>query len=432
MTKIRPFRAWRYSPKQVGDFSKVVAPPYDVIEADQLARLYQSSPYNVTHVDLPQAKGEASKYETAKQYFASWKQSGILLQDERPSVYPYFQSYTLPTGEKRTRKGFFARRRLESFAEGGIRPHEKTFAGPKEDRLQLMQATHADLSPIFGLYGDPKNAVGAQLDALARPDPLLAIAGEGGEEHRLWKVDDPAAIEALLQSVHDRPLLIADGHHRYETALNYLELHKSALGASYTGEEGFNDVMMYFCSIQDPGLVILPTHRVLAERLSKDVHLTRNLLKRYATSKEFSVENHREALRYLQEEGRHEHVLGWIHDAVIEVLRFDSDKILESQVLNHLHYAVRDLDVTLLHDLVLEEVMGMPKGAQREYGHIHYVKDAEEAVRLTREKNTEGFLLNPTKVSQLEAVTEIGATMPQKSTFFYPKLLTGLVFYDLG
>lgn len=432
MTKIDAFQGLRYNPEKIADFSAVMAPPYDVIDSALQEKLYDKSPFNVVRIDLAKEESGLNRYQVAQHAYNTWKQKEILRKDDKPSLYLYFQTYALPDGRRLTRRGFIARRRLESFAEGGVKPHEQTFPGPKADRLKLMQATNASFSPIFALYPDPKQEAGAQLAALSAGKPDIDIRDEKGDEHRLWKIDDPAVVQKLLKTVHDRPLFIADGHHRYETALAYAEEQKALLGDKYTGQEPFNFVMMYICALEDPGLVVLPTHRVLAQRPEINEAIFQELVAKYAKIKTFSVAEADAAIRMLEEAGDHEHALGWVHDGKVEVLVFDADKLLESQSLNHLHFAIRDLDVTILHDLVLEELLGVSKGAQREYGNIMYIKEAKEAVQLAQDKNTFAFLMNGTKLKQIEAVIAIGEKMPQKSTFFYPKPLTGFVFYDFA
>jgi uncharacterized protein (DUF1015 family) len=431
MTKIAPFAGLRYNPQQV-DLSRVVAPPYDVINEALREELSRRSPHNVVRLDLAKEENGLSRYEIAGKNLWNWKEKKILQRDARPSLYLYFQTFRLPGGETRTRKGFFGVRRLEKFGEGSIKPHENTFPGPKADRLQLMNATHADLSPIFSLFSDPKNEAGPILDELAKGEPEVRIVEPGGDEHRLWLVSDPAAVERLLHAVRERPLLIADGHHRYETALAYQEEQKAALGSRYRGDEPFHNVLMYFSSLQDPGLTVLPTHRVLAQPSEVSPELFQSLLKKFAHVASFAAEDREAAVKKMEEEGAHEHVLGWVYGDRIDVAIFDVARLLEHPALNRLHFALRDLDVTVLHDLVLAELLGITKGAQKEYGRIHYVKDAGEAIRLAREGGTYAFLMNATKLKQIEAVAEIGEKMPQKSTFFYPKLLTGLVFYELA
>lgn len=433
MSKLRAFRGFHYNPDQISEISRVVAPPYDVIDDAKFQSLMKASPYNVAAIDLPKASHSGDEaYDVAGKRYQEWKDSGILTQDDKESLYLYFQTYQLPGGEEVTRRGFFARRRLEDFTEGGVKPHERTFAGPKADRLLLMKATAANLSPIFGLFSDPEDTVGLQWDSLTQSDPLFAYSSEDGQSHRLWRLNDPEKIQNLLQGIQDQPIMIADGHHRYETALNYRDYRRQQLGEQATGEEPFNDVLMYCCSMQDAGLKVLPTHRVLAQRPDVAPEVVRQWLAKYAEVKEFSVSDLAQAQEYLSAEGKTEHAIAWVHDDLIEVWTFDPDKLLASESLNRLHFALRDLDVTLLHQLILEEILGVSQGAQREYGTIKYIKDAAEAVQLSTEKKTYGFLLNATKMEQMEAVTQIGATMPQKSTFFYPKVPTGLVFYDFS
>jgi uncharacterized protein (DUF1015 family) len=224
---------------------------------------------------------------------------------------------------------------LESFDQGGIKPHEKTFAGPKQDRYQLMQATEAQLSPIFALYSDPKKLTGPQLEKWSQGEPLIHIRQENGEEHRLWKVGDAATVNVFLASVQDYPLLIADGHHRYETALNFCLDRKAALGNAYTGAENFNYVLMYLCSLEDPGLVILPTHRVLKERPEGDLSLFNRLIDEVGTRKSFPLDRLKEAVEWMQQEAEQGHRIAWLHDGVAEVIELDAEKVLNSQGLNH-------------------------------------------------------------------------------------------------
>ena len=431
MKKIFPFSGVRYQPELFPDLSQVVAPPYDVIDEPLQVKLQGQSDHNVVWIDLPPKKGEFPDYEFAAKKYQAWKKAGALIKDKEPGLYLYFQSYTLADGREFTRKGFFARRRLESFENGGVKPHEKTFAGPKADRLKLTQATRANLSPIFGLYPDPKNHVGPRLEEISQGEAFADFKTEEGYRHRMWRVADPALIEGILEEIQSQHILIADGHHRYETALNYRELRKNELAEAYTGEEGFNFVLMYLCALEDPGLVVLPTHRVLSERPNVEPELVQQLLASYAEIKDFAWGELKTALEFMEQEGERDHVIGWVHDRKIQVLAFDREKLLNSEELNRLHYALRDLDVTILHNLILEEILGVSKGAQREYGTLKYIKKAEDVLKVTQENNSYGFLLNATKVAQMEAVTQIGETMPQKSTFFYPKVPTGLIFNDL-
>ncbi|HCU25308.1 MAG TPA: DUF1015 domain-containing protein [Deltaproteobacteria bacterium] len=432
MTKIEALHGLRFNPKKVGDLAAVMAPPYDVIDPELQEKLYERSPYNVVRIDLAKEEAGLDRYAAAQRRFSEWKENRILVREEQPSIYLYFQTYSLPDGRRLTRRGFIARRRLESFAEGGVKPHEQTFPGPKADRLQLMRATHAGFSPIFSLFSDPQQEVGGQLAELSQKEPDIQILDDHGDEHRLWKIDDAAAISRLLDLVRDRSLLIADGHHRYETALAFAEEQKAKLGVSYTGKEAFNYIMMFFCALEDPGLVVLPTHRVLAQRPEVEEDLFRRLLEKFARIETFRVGEFQTALARLEQAGERGHALAWVYGGKIEVLSFDAERLLQSESLNHLHFVIRDLDVTILHDLLFAELLGISKGAQKEYGNILYVKEAAEVLRLAEAKQSYGFLMNATKLKQIEAVIAIGEKMPQKSTFFYPKPLTGLVLYDFS
>ncbi len=229
MTKLDAFTGYRYNPEKVGDLAQVMAPPYDVIDPPLQDKLYARSPFNVVRIDLAKEETELNRYAVANHAYNTWKQKGVLVKEKKPSLYLYFQTYSLPDGRRLTRRGFIARRRLETFAEGGVKPHEQTFPGPKADRLKLMQSTNASFSPIFALYPDPGQEAGGQLAKLSEQKPDIEIRDEKGDEHRLWHVEDPEAIEKLLGTVHDRPLLIADGHHRYETALAFAEEEKAIM-----------------------------------------------------------------------------------------------------------------------------------------------------------------------------------------------------------
>ncbi len=288
------------------------------------------------------------------------------------------------------------------------------------------------MSPIFGLYNDAENRMGPLLSELSQGSPDFSLEEENGQRHQVWIVREIEAQRKIQEALRNRTVLIADGHHRYETALAYRDACRAAQTQELTGEEPFEFVMMYLCSLQDPGLVILPTHRLLKERPEGDLNLYRKLLGQYGEIRAYSLDQYDQALQDLAAEGKADPALAWVHDDTLELITFDREKILESQSLNPMHHALRDLDVTLLHYLVLQEVMGISLGAQREYGTLEYIKDSHELIEKTRRQNTFGFLLNPTQMAQVQAVTEIGEVMPQKSTYFYPKLLTGLLFYDLG
>lgn len=441
MSNFLPLKGWHYNPETIKDFSQVIAPPYDVIDPKKLAALHERSALNAVWLDLPKLNAENAEsngkdpYQEAAHKYQDWKDKKVLVQEDKPSVYLYFQSYDLPEGRRVTRRGFFARRRATPFGkgEGSVLPHEKTFAGPKADRLKLTQASQANFSAIFGLFSDPEAQILPLLEKYSQGPALMDFVNGENQRHQVWKVDDPEHVASLLGPLQDKHVFIADGHHRYETAVHYSGLTREAAGRDETSAPQDSDyVLMYCCALQDPGLVVLPTHRVLAKRPEITPEELRKKLAPYATIESHPLSAASEVEKQMTTLGEKQHCLAWVHDEQIELMSFLPEKIAAHPHFSKMPDPLRQLDVTLLHDLVLEEIVGMPQVQQREYGHIHYVKSFPEALALTQEKNTYGFLMNATKLSEMEAVSQTGETMPQKSTFFYPKLPTGLVFSDLG
>ncbi|MGP0102842.1 MAG: DUF1015 family protein, partial [Solirubrobacteraceae bacterium] len=253
MADVQPLRALHYDPAVVGPLADVVAPPYDVIDAGQRAALIARSPFNVVAIDLPE--GEPDRYATARELFESWQLQGALVRDGEPALWAHTQDYTGPDGVARTRRGFFCRVRIEDYGPGRVRPHERTHPGPKEDRLRLTRATRANISPIFSLYSDPAGAAWKALSPTTEQPPWADITDADGTVHRLWRVSDPAAIAAAQAAARDAELLIADGHHRYETARVYAE--------EIGGEGPHRYALMCLVALQDSGLTVFPTHRLV-------------------------------------------------------------------------------------------------------------------------------------------------------------------------
>src|SRR5271166_6246493 len=253
MADVQPLRAIHYDPAVVGPLSSVVAPPYDVIDAGQRAELIARSPFNVVAVDLP--RGEPDPYATARELFESWQLQGALVRDRDPALWAHTQDYAGPDGKRRTRRGFFCRVRIEEYGPGRVRPHERTHPGPKEDRLRLTRATRANLSPIFSLYSDPSHAAWEALAPATERAPWGEIADGDGTVHRIWRVHDPEAIAAVQAATDDAELLIADGHHRYET----MQAYAQEIG----GEGEHRYILMCLVALEDPGLTVFPTHRLV-------------------------------------------------------------------------------------------------------------------------------------------------------------------------
>jgi len=260
MIRIAPFRGGFYNQRKIRDLAKVVAPPYDVISKEEQEKLYKKSPYNFVRLDLSQ---EPDSYDVVARTLNEWQAQGILERDETPAIYFLTQRFKLKSGEQKLRTGFFALVELQDLSGGDIRPHEKTLDAPKEDRLKLMLATQAQLSPIFALYAQPKPTINHLLAvAVEGAPPFIEIEQDNGEECRLWRITDAALIQKLQQEMKDQSLLIADGHHRYEATLNYRNHMRNARG-QWNGREDFNYILTYFANVHDESVVILPTHRLV-------------------------------------------------------------------------------------------------------------------------------------------------------------------------
>jgi uncharacterized protein (DUF1015 family) len=429
MPIVRPFRALHYDPALVGPIASVVAPPYDVIGRDEQGRLYETSPYNVVRLDLSR---ESDRYGSASRTFQKWRESGALTRDPEPAFYVYAERYRLKDGDERERFGFFARLRLEEFASGKVLPHEKTLASAKADRLELQRACRANLSSIFGLYTDPGFAL-ADATASAREAPSADFMDPAGIRHRLWRVSDPQVEGELERRLEDRVVYIADGHHRYETALRYRDEMRQETGRRQ-GDQPFDFVLAYLVNMEEPGLVVLPTHRMLRDLGVGTEALIDRLRACFRIEESPKAEGAGAFLEKLRPREASERRIGVVLrglDRFVVLVTRDGDN--DSRLSGST--ALRRLDVSLLHGLVLEgdgSILGGEAHHEAEAGRLVYTKDEEEALqRVESGEFAVAFLLNPTRVSEVREVSEAGETMPEKSTYFYPKILTGLVFNSL-
>jgi len=450
MAEIKGFRGLLYNKEKLGDLDLVMAPPYDVISPERQEKLYERHPKNVVRLDFgktgPDDTEGNDRYTRAAETLAGWMEAGVLVRDEKPAIYYYTQTYTASPGTRLTRKGFIALSKLEEFSRaegasgGGIRPHERTLSGPKADRLRLMQATAANFSCIFSLYSEKELTVNILLDAATKGTaPLVYVVDDESVENRLWRVDDPEVIERVAAALKDRPLFIADGHHRYETALNYCRLMKEK-NPGHTGDEPYNYVMMYFSNMDDEGMTVWPTHRVIHSLDGFEADGFISECEKYFEIKEFKFNSNtysevQEAfladLRATGGNGRAMTALGLriVGRDAYHVLRLRSEEIMDEVLGVSLPEVFKELDVTVLHSLVLDRILGITAADQESQKNIVYVKSLPEAFTAASDKGAQMvFFLNPTPVAQVRAVAEAGAVMPQKSTYFYPKLLTGMVF----
>jgi uncharacterized protein (DUF1015 family) len=413
---IEPLRALHYDLARAGDLNDLVSPPYDVIDAADRAKLVARSPYNVVEIDLPQSTNGGDPYAHAAQTLASWREQGVIVQDPEPALWAHSQDYTGPDGRPRQRHGFFARVRVEQYGAGRIRPHERTHPGPKEDRLRLTRATQANLSPIFSLYDDPGNAAWKAIAPHTQTDPFGDVTDPDGTRHRLWRVGDQKAIDAVRHELHGTELLIADGHHRYETARVYAE--------EQGGEGGHRYVLMYLVALQDPGLEIFPTHRLLVGLDDERKTALHGELERDWDISDVATEE-------LQPTGDGPVRAGYLEAGRARMLSLRDQAIADAALPEHAE-PYRRLDTAVLEALVLQGALNMTEDDISHLNGLDYARSTEEALKRVETGQADAaFFMRSTPVEHVREVAAAGETMPPKSTYFFPKVLTGLLFNPL-
>jgi uncharacterized protein (DUF1015 family) len=418
MADVQPLRALHYNTAVAGPLPDLVAPPYDVIDASQRAELAARSPFNVVAIDLPE--GDPDPYESARELFETWQLQGILERDREPAIWAHTQDYTGPDGSTLRRRGFFCRVRLEEYGPGRVRPHERTHPGPKEDRLRLTRATRANISPIFSLYSDPQQAAWRALEPFTHQRAWGEVTDSDATVHRLWRVTDAAAIEHVQAATRDAELLIADGHHRYETMLAYAD--------EIGGDGDHRYILMCLVAMEDPGLTVFPTHRLvrgldaqrqgaLAQTLGEDFDIERVPVEQIAPPP-----------------GTGPLQLGYFDSRAEQPSRLTlRDQSIADQALPDHSAAYRHLDTGVLEALVLKGALGLSDDDISHFNGLFYARDADEALAMVSSGEYDAaFLMRPTPVEQVRDVAAAGENMPPKSTYFFPKLLTGLLFNPLA
>jgi uncharacterized protein (DUF1015 family) len=430
MADVQLLRAIRYASEVVGDLAQVVTPPYDVISEEAQARYYARSPYNSIRLELGMDEpGDTmlnNRYTRAASTYAEWRASSILQQDAVPSYYMYQQIFT-HNGQTYTRTSLLARVRLESWSARVVLPHEHTMAKPKDDRLQLLRACATNFSPIMSLFDDPQGRIRRLLNLYAA-NPEVQITDEANEEHRLNPITDEKQIELLQNFFSERHLYIADGHHRYETALNYREEVRETR-RQLDPRDAANFVLMALTDVDDPGLLVLPTYRLLFG-LSRDALslLTSQQLTQYFTVYELgAIENAQKTLLRLAQVDATRPSFVITTTAQSWLLSLNDAGRARMAESGHSD-AWNELDVAVAHTLVLESLLGLRREDITAGSHIRYTRDAQQALEAVRKGEAQAaLLLNATRVRQVCNVAKANDRMPQKSTYFYPKLITGLV-----
>ncbi|MDY3559612.1 DUF1015 domain-containing protein [Gemmata sp. JC673] len=432
MADIRGFRGFRYDLGTVGSLSDVVAPPYDVVDAALQKQLYDSSPYNAIRLEL--TRDEAgddeinNKYTRAANTLREWVLANVVRQDTARGLYVYEQEYTVE-GKTFTRRGFLARVRLEPFGQGKIYPHEQTMSGPKEDRLKLYRATGFNLSPVFGLYPDGNDEVFQVLEPLIRSAPPLVAKDHLGVTNRLWVVTDSAAVSRVIGLMGPKSVYIADGHHRYETGVKYLEERREA-GEVPDDEAAPNFCLMMLVGMSDPGLLILPTHRLVsglassitAPQLEEVLKENFDILERTGTDEQAAWE-------HVQMDGAQATLaFGTVADGQWIVAKFRTPELMAALAPNQSD-DWRALGVSILHKVVLDRLLREKVGGTPVCKYVHLLSEVTDA---TAKKQCQiACLVPPATMGHVEQIAGNGEKMPPKSTYFYPKLLTGMVYNSL-
>jgi uncharacterized protein (DUF1015 family) len=417
MATVRPFKGVRYNPEEVL-LKHVIAPPYDVISSEYRETLVNRSPLNVAAIDLP--AGE-DKYAAAARTYENWIAKGTLITDTEPAFYLYEQEYDY-NDKHYVRTGFIGLLRLEPLSEGVVFPHEKTLSGPKQDRLELMTASKANFSSVFGLYIDDDDTLKTIFSRFHHEMPIASAVDDDKVKHSLWIIKDKEAIQQISAFMKDKAVYIADGHHRYETALVYRDIMRKKYGDSDFDTKPYDYVMMTFVNCYDHGLLILPTHRVVDEPdgFAEDVFLE-NLSVKGVVKELESLEQASEFLEELTVSGR--------------FIIITKEKIvgiyLSRELLESLNPFYREVDTYLLQKEIFEDILKMTEEQILAKKGIYFYQNPTDVLTHVRERGGIGVLLNSVNIDTIKKLSENGQVMPQKSTFFYPKLATGLLFNRL-
>jgi uncharacterized protein (DUF1015 family) len=412
MAEIIPFRGILYNVSKVSA-EDVLAPPYDVITPEYREALYMQSPYNIVRIDFgkeqPGDDETNNKYTRARKYLDTWLEDGVLERSEKPSIYAYEMSYTI-NGERKKLLGFLCLVKLEELSKGSIFPHECTHSKPKQDRLNLMRSCMANTSPIFSLYKSRGGRISDILSKVSATKPYLESENIAGEMHRLWQIDNEAQIETIRQELQDKAIFIADGHHRYETAFEY---YREMSGKeTQTNAKPFDHVLMFLANMLDEGLTILPTHRLL-RKIPDNIDTV--------LSEFFDVEDVKDDFKIRENLSGKKRVFGFFRkgDDGWHILKYKGGN------LSDIHPDLRGIDVIILHELVLKKILKTEE--------IGYEMDIQRALeKVSSGEFNAAFFLNPTGVEDVEKAALSSVRMPPKSTYFYPKLLTGLTINKFG
>lgn len=434
MVEIATFKGLVYNNKKIRKFEDVVSPPYDIISEDMQNNLYKKNEYNFVRLILGKIFSDDSdtnnRYIRAKQLFDEWQKQEILIPSNVPAIYPYKIDYTIDKTKKQM-NGFFVILKLDPEYKS-VKAHEKTLAKPKADRLNLMRACYANLEPIQLMYIDQNDKIRKTIDAVIEK-PLIKVKGYDGFIHRLWQLDEPTVVKTIVDELKDKILFIADGHHRYQTSVNYANEKKEQTG-NKDPNAPFNYIMVVLCNMFDPGLSILPTHRLIKMSNVNFDDLIKKLEKYFTIEKKLIVDkkkNYQKTGKKIMEDIASEknHKFALYTKDTYFILTLKDELIMDVFATDH-SKTWRRLDISILHKLILEQFLGIDEKNLEQ--HVKYTRENEEAIQFVDEgKYDFSFLINATKIDQLKLIADASEHMPQKSTYFLPKMLSGLVMYKM-
>ncbi len=425
MADIKAFKGMRFNTDKAGDIAKLCCPPYDIISEDERLAFIAENENNIIRLELP--KGE-NPYEDAAAILKEWEDKGILIREDAPAIYVYEEEFTA-YGKSGAVKGIIVRLKVEEFEKGIVLPHEFTLSKAKEDRLNLMKATNCNFSQIYGLYMDEEHTSLNTIDKVSAGAPDIEFADKGGVTHRLWIVKDEEIIGKLVADFKERKIYIADGHHRYETALNYRNYCREN-GISKEGDaQDFQ--MIYLVDMEHPGLVVFPTHRLVRDLPEFDSDEVLCKCSKYFDIEAYTSTDNMEAELEAEDKCGKKAFGFYVGEGEWYKLTLKDIAVMD-ELLPELSTVSRSLDVTVLHTLILEKIFGIDKANMAAQINLTYTKFFEEAISFVDSGKAQcSFVLNPTKVKEIRDVASEGEKMPQKSTYFYPKMITGLVMNKL-
>jgi len=440
MVKISPFKGITYNQTKFETIKDLVAPPYDVISPQYQDTLYKRDKYNVVRLILGKIYDsdtlQDNRYTRSAKDYSQWLQEAILIQSDKPKIYYYIQKYKDTKGIDVTRKGFIARCYLEEFSTGAVLPHEETMGGPKKDRFDLMSATNVNFSQIFSIYSDPEKQIDNILTEKCSGKPMADVTDDDGVRHIFYEIDNVDVIDKVKILMANKSVLIADGHHRYETALKYRDAKRAENNTNDSEDIPYNYVMMYFANMDDDGLRVYPTHRLLKKITNIKLESLLEKLDEYFVSLEKDFNKFEECFTWLSKESPQELPIGFVSQEkpnTLYILKPDLSKIKEQLDKLNVPKILSKLDVAILHKLIFENLMGLDTIELKNQNNIEFVRDEQEVVSKFNNKTAELiFLLGSPDVTSIKEICASGLRMPQKTTYFYPKLLSGLVINPLS